>query len=612
MTRVSLIITCLVFFLGMSAGAERQPETITKPYPQPDLQTANDKDLLRLARRMMKTTDYQGASGLLELVYERQPANTVVTNLLRQCYDRQGMYPNSELLIRRLLEAAPDNFSLNLFLAENLAYQTDTAGSSAAYQRVLELIDQKNPSLFQSIVRSMERNGFAAEALQQIMAARARNADQSLLALDAGRILEGLQRYRESSEEYFVALDDTSRAGIEAETRLLNLLAFVGADSDLEATLLDKIGTAPQARAARLLSTHCLKTDRAQQAFGYALLQDSLEGGTGRPLLRFIRACQERRLYAEVALASQEALALYGGESVFEECYFIYADALVHLGQHEAAIAVYDSIVAHFPREQDKAHAGYQIGNIYLNSLNDYPTALAIFDSVAAHYRSGNSYMNSVLAAPHCLLRQGNLDGAQFRFKALSTKTFGEDAMESIHYHLGLIKFLQGAFDSSRADFNRLLVTFPRGFYVNDALGLMLLIDEAAEAPDLLKQYASFLIFDLKRRPDSAIGALEGLATAADPTLADVALHKLSQISLSQPDTAAAIGYVNRLEEFFPESYYLPYGLKLKADILLENADSIDSGKEIYRQLLESYPNYPFISDVRKRLRQLEEDTQTS
>ncbi|MBU8933194.1 MAG: tetratricopeptide repeat protein [candidate division Zixibacteria bacterium] len=604
-----VLLIGIVFTLGLNVSADQTPKAIDKP---PDLQTASNADLIRLARQMIRAKDFFRAAGLLESVYERQPDNSTVTNLLRQCYDKQGQFAKSELLIRRLLETSTANFTLHLFLAENLAVQNDTAGAHVAYQQVIDLLADQDPSRYVTTVRSMERYGFATNALDLILTAREQATNPTLMALDAGKILEGLTRYGESSEEYFVALDDSSKIAVEAENRLLNLLSFVGVGSEIETALLRKDGTTLQARAARLLSTHCLKTDRFEEAFRYARLQDSLEENKGHALLRYIRVCQERQLYAEVVKASEEVLSIYGDQSVFEETYFIYADALLHMGLYDRAITVYDTIVAHFPREQDKALACYYVGDIYLNYLNDYQAALAIFDSVSANYRSGNGYMKALLTAPHCLLRQGDLDAAFSKFSSLARRTFNDDIMEAIHFHMGLVQFLQLSFDSSRVTFNRLLVDFPRGFYVNDALSLMLLIDEAKDSPNLLKQYSRFLMFDLQQRPDSGMIMLEELATASDPTLADIALYKLSQISLDQPDSAAAISYVDRLTEQFPESYYLPYGLKIKADILLEKIDSLEAGKEIYRHLLEKYPNYPFISDVRKRLRELEEDTQTS
>ncbi|RKX29713.1 MAG: hypothetical protein DRP47_01065 [Candidatus Zixiibacteriota bacterium] len=605
---VSLRICLLVVVLmtGFQPISYADPD-LSKPKQASKLQSQNNADLISLARRLIQQKDYQGAASFLEIVYERQPDISVVINLLRHCYDQLGQYSKSEILIRRLLESSPKDQILHLFLAEALAKQDNLEQAKETYQRAIELVAPNDTVRYRGIVRSMEQYGFEQEGLRLIASTREKIANSRLMALDAGRILESLQRYTEAAEEYFIALDDTSRSGTEAESRLLNLLTFADAGNEVEEVLRKKIGDVPQARAARLLSTHYLKAGRGREAFKYARLQDSLEDGKGHALLHYIRACQERKLYSEAVDAASWVLPIYGYQAIFDETYFIYADALVHLGEFDKAISVYDTIVARFPRIQDKAIAGYQIGNIYLNYLNDYQSALEIFDSVATQYRAGNGYMKAILTAPHCLLRQGDLKKAHIKFESLTKQSLNDESMEAVHFYLGLIKFMEMEFDSSKAAFNKLLVEYPRGFYVNNALSLMLILEEAGDVPVLLKLYSRALLYEQQRLSDSAISTLEELATATDPTLSDVALYKLSRLSLEKSDSSAVIGYVDRLTEQFPESYYLPYGLKLKADILLENTDSNKTGREIYRHLLETYPNYPFTSEIRKHLRELEE-----
>jgi len=70
-------------------------------------------------------------------------------------------------------------------------------------------------------------------------------------------------------------------------------------------------------------------------------------------------------------------------------------------------------------------------------------------------------------------------------------------------------------------------------------------------------------------------------------------------------DTSSALVSIDKLTGEFPDSYYSPYGMKIKADILLEKPESVEQAATIYRLLLEKYPNYPFISDVRKKMRQM-------
>jgi TolA-binding protein len=77
-------------------------------------------------------------------------------------------------------------------------------------------------------------------------------------------------------------------------------------------------------------------------------------------------------------------------------------------------------------------------------------------------------------------------------------------------------------------------------------------------------------------------------------------------MEIGRSDSSAAFEVLDRLIDEFPESYYLPLGMKLKADMLFDGKRNIEQARELYRQLLESYPDYPFTNEVRDRLREIE------
>ena len=79
-------------------------------------------------------------------------------------------------------------------------------------------------------------------------------------------------------------------------------------------------------------------------------------------------------------------------------------------------------------------------------------------------------------------------------------------------------------------------------------------------------------------------------------------------MELTGQDSTQVLQTVDRLLKEYPESYYVPYGLNMKADLLLRRVESVEEARTIYRLLLEKYPNYPFTSEVRKKLRELETD----
>jgi len=613
MIRYSLFIIISLFLiqsLVVNGEAQKKKPAGFKLAPENQTQI-DDNSRIKFARDLMREKNFEGAAALLETIYERQTGNNSVVSLLRTCYNQMGYYSKAEMLIRNTLKTAPNIYLNHQFLAEALARQNKTEEALQSYQTAVENVKRQDSVQYLNIVRSMSVYGFEAEAIDLIKKIRIQKNDPKVLSLEAGKISEAARDYKTATLEFFSALDDTSRGGVEAEGRLLNLLANEEATEMVEQELLTQVGDSPRVKVARLLSVHYLKTGQAERAYQFARLQDSLDGKNGRAILNHIRSCNERKLYQDAVDTYEKSPTIYTDDPMYFEALRFYANALVQLGRYRDAIVVYDSVVAKFPRKQDQSEACYKIGTIYLENLMDYESAQKIFDSVIAFHTSGGGYAKSLTSLPHCYLRQGDLDKALQKFNMLSGLRFNQDALEEIQYYRGLIYFYQQNYDSSQTVFNRMLVDYPRGFYLNDALQLIILMTDGADAPMFLHDYSQALLYEERRLPDSAKVVLDKIVEKENPLLADISLFKLSHMSLESFDSTSALGYIDKMSEKYPDSYYLPFGLKTKAEILLENPETWEKGKEIYRHLLESYPNYPFISDVRKRLRELEIDTQT-
>lgn len=615
----SLIIV-LVLALGLAApvSAEEAPKPVEPPAGMKMFgekeQKAQDQQTLIVAREMIRSRNYFGAAGLLEAILQHDENNVMVMNLLRTCYDQLGQPGRSEVMIRRMLENQPNSHVLHVYLAESLVKQGDTAAGLQEYETALGLVSNLQNNLvplYTQVVQSMQSVGLTEQVLALIERLRTDLASPTLFAKQAGEIFESREEYRKAAEEFYAATADTSRVGVEAENKLMMMLQFPTAAPVVIEVLRERtVDTSATARAAQILANHYLQAGDMEQAMHYTLLRDSLGETNGAALLTFMNTCSDRGMYPQATIVGREIVKRYGDSPLLSQARYLYADALVNMGRYEEAIGVYDTIVATYPRVQDKAEAAYRTGQIYLDYLNEPKMALRMFDSVETTYPGGLGLLRALLATPDAYLRMGELDSARISLAMLGKRPLNEEAAEEAAFKLAKIDFYEKQFDSARAAFNKLLVSYPRGFYVNDALQLMLLIDEAGDEP-LLYEFSNALLFEERRMDDSCTQRLELIAEAGHPALSDDALYRLAGMSIHRFDSTAALGYIDRLAETFPESYFTPWGLKLKGDMLVADPQRRGDGKAIYRQLLEEHANYPFASEVRKRLREMEEDPRT-
>jgi tetratricopeptide (TPR) repeat protein len=607
----------LVVSLCLSGGLLGQEKILdstirlTDPMkPDPRIQVAGDlQSKLAMARQLMQARNWQGAMAVMEIVYEDNPDNVIVQNQLLRCYQELQYYDKAETLARRRIEQYPGNVSYHLSLAEILARQGRHEESSASYRDALNLIDTFDENRYLMVIQSMINHGLDSSAVALVDTVRNRSGNLTLFALERGSVLEAQRKYGDAAREFIPLLaEDTTRQAHSAERRLLALLSFSESAEAVEQVLLDEALASNSIRTLRLLTSHYLRADRFDDAFQFALKQDSLDEHEGRALVSYIRQCRDNKAYAQVVRMSEYILANYPEHPMQAEVRIEYAQGLAGVGRPHEAIATYRQVLVAYPTGRRASEVLYAIGSIYYEQLNDYESALTSFDSVTSLPMRGLTYLQARKGIPYCHLRAGRLDQAREGFTSMQGLNLSEEIAEEIDFNIALVEFYQKQYDTAEAGFRKLIVDYPRGYYVNDALQLVLLVGEAEGAEDLLYDFSNAHLFEQRLMFDSAGARYLALVDNDNKALADVALFQLSEMEFDRADSADAMKYIDRLIDEFPDSYYQPFGIKIKADVYLLDDETREQAKELYAYLLENHPNYPFISDVRSKLREMEVD----
>jgi tetratricopeptide (TPR) repeat protein len=569
----------------------------------------NDK--VQTARRLMSAQRFQDAANILESVYESDPANDLVLNLLRTCYDQSKQYEKAELLARRVLEKQPGNFGQRMYLAELLVRMNRVSEALVEFDQAQASFNQSGPieaaGYLRTLIGSLIRCELDSVALVRIEQARAKLGDPTLFAAERGSIYEKRQQYGEAVKEYLPSLmQDSTVDALLTEKRLTALLDFGGSSTQVEQMLKKVADSTSSIRVMTLLSDHFLKAGKFDEAFAYCLRQDSLEGLSGLPLVTFAKSCQERHCWSQVIRMTDIIIKQHPEAAFVADALLQKARALAELGQPEAAADVYNQLAGQTDNYQLRGEAVYGLGVLYSEYLHDYDKALIYYDSVIAYYPRGQRLIMSRKMVPLCNLHLGRLIEARELLGELSRGRLPEDLQEETAYMTGLVEFFDKKFDTAEVIFRKLMVDFPQGFFVNDALGLVFSISQAKDAGSALDEYSQARYALYRGQTDSSRTYLLALAGGQPPILGDLALYELTHLELRRADSTAALGFIDRLDKEQPDSYYRPLGLKLKADILAQSGRDLKQAVELYRVLLENYSEYPFAREVRDRLRELD------
>lgn len=601
------VLCCLLSQATSVVGQTTEPqprlefERVVNPFQEEAF-----RDKLRTSQALVRQHNYLDAAELLESLFAEQPRNDVVGNQLRNCYDRLKAYDKLLWLAKQRIELQPDRMDLHIELARVRVIQGDHDLAQQSYRQALKLA--RKDQEIESVLSGMVGAGYTEEASRLIDSLLPLSERPYALLLQRGIMLEGQKEFGRAALEYLSILNDTTRLVATAERRLLDLLKFETSSVEVEQTLMDQADSLNSVRGLHLLANHYLTVGQFETAFEMTVRQDSLEDGQGCALVSLMTACRDRRLHESAIYIGRYIIASYPTSPSLTQAYFTLGDALARTGEYDSALSVFDAAFGWLPLDREKADALYAIGTIYLDLLNNPRAAQTYFDSVIANYSKGISYLRATVRRPHCYLRLGELQIADSLFGDLIAKRLTDDLMEEVEYYRGLIRFCRSEFDSADVVFKRLMVSYPRGLYVNDALRLQLAMDRAKDAPELLRAFARAVLYGARRMTDSTLAALEDVVGYKDQTLADLALYRSLEIYQTLDDTASVLSQAARLSDEYPESYYTPYGLKATADILFESSKEQAEAREIYRQLLQNHPNYPFAGDIRRRLRELGSD----
>jgi len=511
MMRRFIIYIVFVFIISPWQSVSAQPE-LTKPVSPakrtPMTIDPDFNDRLTVARRLINQRNYQGASALLENLYKDNPKNEVIFNLLRTCYNELNFWPKMEELSRRFADHYPTDYRYRYILGESLARQDKKDESLKAFKEAISLTGRNKESSISSILDRMMVLNFDNDLMQIIDSLRANGYDSTAFAWYSGKIHEKKGEYSQAALDYFSLLDKDDITARRAERGLHSLLDFEESSKEVEDAILSQTRTDINVRAYRLLSSYFLNKNKPDKAFYFVIKQDSVESYKGISLLNYMRACQEQKLYDETIRMGEYIQSHHTDKPFLPDSYFIFAEALKALGRVDEALLLYDSIIVKFPGTRSESEALYMIGKTHVDYFNDLNRGLVYFDSVVNYYRKGISYLNAMIAIPHTQLKMGDITNADGNFKNLSRRKLNEDLAEEVKYNLALIQFFEKNYDSAKTGFQKLIVEHPRGYFVNDALGLLIIMDEVQTEPELLNNYSEALFFEIRRLPDSAISKL--------------------------------------------------------------------------------------------------------
>ena len=558
---------------------------------------------LEQAERLMRMGDFTRAAAVLEAVLEKAPTFQQAAMLLAACYENRQDYGRLLILLNRRATIEPPSYALyrDLGRAHLLSGSADSA--KIYFFRAADYVERQTDMLAE-IAETYQRLGQYRMEAEFIDSMRVRFGNARLMAGPMGDALATQRQYRRATEEYLIYLEQDTVTARDAENKIIALVQYGESGDTVMAVLGARLQGRPNPRLLKMYGQILMERGRYPDAYTFFLLRDSLDQGSGSDVLYFMQECVRRDRFDYAVQAGEYFLRQYPESGLATPARFLIAQGYTALRRYHDALTVLTAILDNRDRTSARIEAHLRLGQLLKDYLND-PTAAG--DHLGEVHRGapGTRFdSEALLGLADIYVHQRNFDSAVALYQTLVDREGQEDLAEAAEFLSAQANLYKGSFDEAGARFRRLINRYPHGLYVNDAIQYSLILSETQEqAPKQLDLFGAAEFYRRINQADSLEYYLIKICRVQVPSLAPLAYLHLGELYRERDRRGEAMAAADSLTALYPESYYVPYGMKLKADILWRSPSDREQAMALYRELLEKFGTYPFAAEIRDLLR---------
>jgi len=591
---VSLILSLLAGFVG-PVHAQAKDEV---------------RRSLDQARNLERLSKYEEALQIHMRLFAANPDNKQALDGIERDLLQLKRYDELKDILGERLQARPDDASV----VEKLGMAEYKSGDEAKARQMWQTIIERNPDRqdsYMAVARQYLYNGLVDDAAVVYLAGRKRLGDANLFARELANLYSSQARYGEATAEYVLLLEDAKQYSY-VESMIGRFKRTAESDNQVLQALRDAVGKNPDnAQLRRLLGGHCLRTEHPDEALEQFSRVEELEGTNGAALLDFGDWSNREGFPSTALKAYERLLELFPESPLGPKAYQGLGQSLEKMGLHQEAIAAFRILASRYARSREADYALFEIGKIYLHRLANPDSALDAFHGLTAGSGRQSRYASEAKSLiAECYFVKGDLVGAEQQYEQLRQETADTPELaQEAAFRVAEMRYFRGDFDGALQELETLTKGSPSGVFVNDALDLMVFIEEHRSfGDDALKAFAIASVLERQGKAGEAITAFQRLPTYYPQSLlGDDALLRIGGLYKIQGDFSRALEAYRSILSQYPDSDQGDEVQRRTGEIYEEDLQDIPKAIEAYEQMLSSYPKSLLFDPVRKRVRELQE-----
>ncbi len=590
MTRLQKILTFGLFFVLF---------LFSFSYAQPQIEFQKELDQVRL---FISNGKYSEAIEVLKPIYSKYPDSPEIVSLLKRVYYESKSYPDLIRMLEDLTQKYPQDWNLwaELGEIELKSGEEEKAGEnfSRAIERGYNLVE-----VYQRVALNYRVNGLYQKAIEAYKLGN-KNLKKNIFSLELVNLYQISRDYKSCVEEYLNFMENDPKRFEIVEKGMENLIQYGEDQLGIEFALENIIQEdSTNKYAYKLYADLFIIKGEMEKAFDIYKTVDFLWDGKGSFVLSFAQECYRKKLFELSLKACEYLLSGHINPLLLNKARLCKASSLAGMKRFEEAIAVHNEIIKDSKQGDELVLSYYNIGEIKYLKLNQPEEAFQWYRK-AMGFTGFSVYPDAMVRMGDCWLSRGMPDSAGIWFTELLGNPLVQTKKEEIRFKIAEIDFYQGEFKNAQEKYLKLVLDFPKGFYVNNSLERISLLKENMENNPLgLLVFSQAFFEKVKGNSKESLSLFSKLVDSQDPLLSGNAELQMGYIYRQEGNFKEAISELERIIKEYPQSPYCALAQKLIGDIYYQDINDLPNAEKAYLSVLENFSSSLFTEEARANLK---------
>ena len=571
--------------------------SVSYAQPQKELQKEISKAKLSLSEG--KCSD---AIKLLKPLYSKYSENPEIITFLKRAYYECKSYPDLKEMLLDLSQKQPQDWRLWAELGEIELKLRQEDKAEQSFSRAIER-GINSAEVYQRVALNYRVDGFYQKAIE-IYKLGNKNLKKNIFSLELVNLYQITRDYKSCVEEYFNFMENDPRKFEIVESGMKNMFQY-GEDQRVIEFALEGIiqEDSTNKYAYKLYADLFVAKGEMEKAFEIYKRVDYLWNGKGGFVLSFARECYRKKLFQISLNACEYLLSGHLNPELLNKARLCEANSLTGMRKFDEAIAVYKEIINDQKPGEELALSFYSIGEIKYKELNQPEEAFTWYKRVMG-FTDSPVYPEALVRMGDCWLSRGMPDSAFFWFTQILGNPLAQNKKEEIRFKLAETDFFQGEFTNALEKYQKLVLDFPKGFYVNNSLERISVLKENIDNNPLgLLVFSQAFFEKVKGNSEKSLSLFGKLVDSQDPLLSDDAELQKGLILRQEGGFEEAIHGLESIIKEYPQSPYCALAQKLIGDIYYHDLNDMVNAEKAYLSVLKIYGSSLFTEEARVNLK---------